>query len=150
MSGTITPPPDSRQPVVDATGHATLPWYRWFTSLVGQALSTVVHTITTTGSVTVAGTTTTPVIGLAASGVTAGTYGDATHVARVTVNTEGLVTAASNVAISGGGGGSCWIPLSLGVEQDYSAYLTTGPAPWPQTLVFVSDGAGQPILVAYP
>ncbi len=40
-----------------------------------------------------------------ASGVTAGTYGDSTHVAQVSVNTEGQVTAASNVAISGGGGG---------------------------------------------
>lgn len=34
-----------------------------------------------------------------------GTFGDATHVARVTVNGKGLVTAVSAVAISGGGGG---------------------------------------------
>lgn len=39
---------------------------------------------------------------LAASGVAAGTYGDGTHVAQVTVDAEGLVTAASNVAITGG------------------------------------------------
>ncbi len=38
------------------------------------------------------------------SGVTAGTYGDATHVAQVTIGTDGRVTAASSVAISGGGG----------------------------------------------
>lgn len=37
------------------------------------------------------------------SGVTAATYGDSTHVGQVTVNAQGLVTAASNVAISGGG-----------------------------------------------
>lgn len=41
---------------------------------------------------------------LADSGVTAGTYGDATHVAQVTVNAKGIVTSASDVAISGGGG----------------------------------------------
>lgn len=33
-----------------------------------------------------------------------GTFGDSTHVAAVTVNAKGLVTAVSSVAISGGGG----------------------------------------------
>jgi len=41
---------------------------------------------------------------LPASGVTAGTYGDSTHVGQFTVNVAGQVTAASDVAISGGGG----------------------------------------------
>ena len=36
-----------------------------------------------------------------ASGVTPGTYGDATHAAQVTVDTEGHVTAASEVLIAG-------------------------------------------------
>jgi|GEM_PF-3573689 hypothetical protein len=35
----------------------------------------------------------------------AGTYGDSTHVAKVTVDENGLVTAVEEVAISGGGGG---------------------------------------------
>lgn len=38
------------------------------------------------------------------SGVTAATYGDSTHVGQVTVNAQGIVTAASNVAISAGAG----------------------------------------------
>ena len=38
------------------------------------------------------------------SGVTAGTYGDATHVARVTVDDSGYVTNAVEVLISAGGG----------------------------------------------
>ena len=38
---------------------------------------------------------------LGTSGVTAGTYGDATDVARVTVDAKGRITAASAVAISG-------------------------------------------------
>lgn len=68
---------------------------------------------------------------LAASGVTAGTYGDATHVAQITVDAKGRVTAASDVAISGGG--ASWIPVSLGVEP----------------LTFVSDAAGHAVLVAF-
>src|SRR6185369_7246553 len=42
---------------------------------------------------------------LAASGVSAATYGDSTHVAQIAVDAKGRVTSASNVAISGGGGG---------------------------------------------
>ena len=42
--------------------------------------------------------------GLPDSGVTPGTYGDATHVGQFTVDVHGVVTAASNVAVSGGGG----------------------------------------------
>lgn len=70
---------------------------------------------------------------LANSGVTAATYGDSTHVAQITVDAKGRVTAASNVLISGGGGGSSYVPLSMGFEP----------------LTFVSDGAGQPILVPF-
>lgn len=36
------------------------------------------------------------------SGVAAGTYGDATHVSQVTVTADGIVTAASAIAITGG------------------------------------------------
>lgn len=42
---------------------------------------------------------------LANSGVTANTYGDATHVPRFTVNGKGLITAVSSVAITGGTSG---------------------------------------------
>lgn len=40
------------------------------------------------------------------SGVGAGTYGDATHVAAVTVNARGVVTGVSLVAIGGSSGGT--------------------------------------------
>lgn len=41
---------------------------------------------------------------LTTSGVSAATYGDGTHVAQVTVDAKGRLTAASNVSITGAGG----------------------------------------------
>jgi hypothetical protein len=43
---------------------------------------------------------------LAPSGVTAGTYGDATHSPALTIDAKGRVTSATNIVISGSGGGS--------------------------------------------
>lgn len=45
-------------------------------------------------------------INLANTSVTAGTYGSNTQVAQITIDAQGRVTSASNVAITGGGGGS--------------------------------------------
>lgn len=54
---------------------------------------------------------------LPASGATPGTYGDDTHVAQVTVDASGRVTAVSDVVITGGGGGGA-------TELDYVAQAT--------------------------
>lgn len=51
-------------------------------------------------AVSVSGGPGTTVIDLAPSGVTAGTFGDSTHVGQFTVNTNGQVTSASDVAIA--------------------------------------------------
>jgi hypothetical protein len=44
-------------------------------------------------------------VNLANTTVTAGNYGSATQVAAITIDAQGRITGASNVAISGGGGG---------------------------------------------
>lgn len=47
--------------------------------------------------------------------VTPGTYGDSTHVAQITVNQKGRITAASDVAIEFPPGGGAWEPLMTGI-----------------------------------
>jgi len=47
-------------------------------------------------------------IDLADTAVTPGTYGDASNVAQITIDQQGRITAAADVAISGGGGSSSW------------------------------------------
>lgn len=120
-----TPCPSQQQPLVDTSGVATRPWYRWFTLFLGEALSGVVTDVTMTPPLTSTGTGTSTsgsssgvvTIGLAPSGVTAGTYGDGSHVAQVTVTADGIVTNAVSVPISGGGGGPTgggMMPVTIG------------------------------------
>lgn len=59
-----------------------------------------------TGDGTAGPGTLSQVFTLAASGVSANTYGDATHVPQCTFDAKGRATTCTNVLISGGGGGS--------------------------------------------
>jgi hypothetical protein len=64
----------------------------------GTALSGDIASVSGTGAVA-----------LAATGVSAGTYGSATQVPVITVDAKGRITSATNVTISGvSSGGTCW------------------------------------------
>lgn len=59
------------------------------------------------------------------SGVTAGTYGDATNVPQVTVDARGHVTGVANVPVSGGGGGGAVTLISQQVVAGSSVAIVT-------------------------
>lgn len=65
---------------------------------------------------------------LTTTGVTAGTYGDGTHVAQITVDSKGRITGITNVSITGGGGSAAWGSIGAGTgvgsQADLVAYLT--------------------------
>lgn len=70
---------------------------------------------------------------LDSTGVTPGTYGDATHVGQFTVDAKGRLTFAQNVAITGTGGGGAYVPITNGAEPP----------------VLISNGAGSLVFVPY-
>ncbi len=55
---------------------------------------------------------------LATTGVVAGTYGSASNVSVITIGADGRITSASNVAVSGGGGGSISITNDVNTNSD--------------------------------
>ena len=59
------------------------------------------------------------------SGVTAGTYGDSTHVSQIVVDAQGRVTSASNVAFSSGGSGTV-TSVATGTGLTGGPITTTG------------------------
>jgi hypothetical protein len=86
--------------------------------------------IANTGQLTANASTGNVALGLATSGVTAGTYGNTTNIPVITVDTYGRITSVSNTAVTGGGGGSATgLSLTDGTQiSDANATYTTTTA----------------------
>lgn len=69
--------------------------------------------------------TTTGTVALANTAVTPATYGDSTHVSQITVDQQGRITAASNVAITSGGTGTV-TQVNTGTGLTGGPITTTG------------------------
>jgi hypothetical protein len=110
----------------------TLPWRRWFqqiqAALGGHSINAGTGIVITSPSSTGPAPPQPPpiTISLKPTGVTPGTYGDATHVSQVTFNAEGQATAAQNVAISTSGTTSIFDLLKLG-SSGASGNIPGGP-----------------------
>lgn len=78
------------------------------------------------------------------TGVTPGTYGDATHVAQVTVDAQGRITAISLVAIAGGGGGTTPIVRGSNIQSSsassYNVSFPAGTAAGDTAFIFTAGG----------
>jgi hypothetical protein len=82
-----------------------------------------------------------PGLALGATGVTPGTYGDATHVAQVTVGADGRLTAVVGVAISGGGGGPGGSSGDVQVNDGSGGFAGSPDLHWTAaTSLAVTDG----------
>ena len=65
------------------------------------------------------------------TGASAATYGDASNVAQIVVNSDGKITGISNVSISGGGGGGTsglWASNATGINTSTNVGIATTTA----------------------
>lgn len=85
------------------------------------------QTITLTGDVTGSGTGSFAAT-LANSGVTATTYGDASHIPQLAIDAKGRITLASNIAFSAGASSFSGLSGTLGATQIQSGTFAAKPS----------------------
>ena len=107
----------------------TVDVYGRVTSISNVAIATggsgTVTNVSTGTGLTGGPITTTGTISLANTAVTAGTYGDSTHVPQIIIDAQGRITSASNVSISAGGSGTV-TNVSTGTGLTGGPVTTTG------------------------
>src|SRR5882672_8091219 len=88
-------------PITQTDGKVSREWARYFDLLTPQASSAASGVTSVTGTPPIASSGgTTPAISLNDTAVTPATYGDATHVGQFTIDQQGRLTFAANIAIT--------------------------------------------------
>jgi len=68
---------------------------------------------------------TTGTVGLSTTGVTAGTYGDSTHVPQITIDAKGRILVAVSTAIAGGSGSGTVTSLSVASANGFAGSVAS-------------------------
>ncbi len=157
----VTPSPITGTGVVScrtATGSVSgcLSATDWTTFNGKQAAGNYITALTGDGSASGPGSA---AFTLATVNSNVGTFGDATHVAQVTVNAKGLVTAASSVAITAGGtpgGSTTQLQYNnagafggiTGATSDGTTVTLAGPNLTTPHVTTILDGNGNPFITS--
>lgn len=113
----------------------------------GGGNGTVTNVATGTG-LTGGPITTTGTISLANTAVTAGTYGNATYVSQITVDAQGRITSASNVAIATGGSGTV-TNVATGTGLTGGPITSTGTISLANTAVTAGSYGGANVVATF-
>lgn len=127
-AGTYGDAANTAQVVVDAQGRITSASNVGISIAVANVSGAVANTVNVLAGTGLSGggaLTGNVTLNLANTAVTAGTYGNATYVSQITVDAQGRITSASNVAIAAGGNGTV-TNVSTGTGLTGGPITTTG------------------------
>ena len=139
------------QIVVDAQGRLTSASNVGISIAVANVSGAVANTVNVLAGTGLSGggaLTGNVTLNLANTAVTAGTYGNATFVSQITVDAQGRITSASNVAIAAGGNGTV-TNVSTGTGLTGGPITTTGTISLANTSVTTGSYGGANVVATF-